>query len=218
MLYMGVDLKTSTRQRSSMAVIDSDSRIVHASFFSDDTELLESASTFKPRLIAIGSPLTLPTGLCCLEANCDCRMDAPEKKGRQAELELARMGISCFFTNKKSIVTKLVYRAVSLNEGLSKRGHNLIEVYPHASKLLLFGDNLPSKRNVKESLIFLRDRLPGLVGGLEDHLVNLDASSCDSLINAHIALLHDRGETDMVGSDSEGLIALPSLLRTQAEG
>ena len=218
MLYMGVDLKTSTRQRSSLAVIDSDSRIVETSFFSDDDELLESASSFKPRLIAIGSPLTLPAGLCCLESTCGCQMDAPEKKGRQAELELARMGISCFFTNKKSIVTKLVYRAVSLNHRLSELGHSLIEVYPHASKLLLFGDNLPSKRNVKESLVFLRERLPGLVNGLEERLANLDASSCDSLINAYVALLHDRGETDVVGSASEGLIALPSLLRTQAEG
>lgn len=213
MLYMGVDLKTTTRQRSSLAVIDSDSKIVFMGSFSEDRELIESIHEHRPQLIAIGSPLTLPTGLCCLEATCQCQMENPENKGRQAELDLARMGISCFFTNKKSIVTQLVYRAVKLNRQLTKMGQQIIEVYPHASKLLLFGDRLPPKRNAKESLGFLKDRLPNLVDGLDDYMINLDSGSCDSLINSHIALLHATGETDVVGTDDEGLIALPRLLR-----
>ena len=218
MLYMGVDLKTTTRQRSSLAVVDSESRIVHMGYFSEDGELIQALERYQPQLIAIGSPLSLPTGLCCLEANCECRMDFPENKGRQAEVELARMGISCFFTNKKSIVTQLVYRAVRLNRELTDLGHRLIEVYPHASKLLLFGDKLPPKRNAKKNLGFIKDRLPSLVNGLDECMTELDSSSCDSLINAHIALLHATGETDVVGSDAEGLIALPRLLRIQPVG
>jgi predicted nuclease with RNAse H fold len=213
MLYMGVDLKTTTRQRSSLAVIDSNSSIVLMGSFSEDRELIEAIRERRPQLIAIGSPLTLPTGLCCLESTCACRMVYPENKGRQAELELARMGISCFFTNKKSIVTKLVYRAVTLKHRLTDMGQQIIEVYPHASKLLLFGDKLPPKRNAKESLGFLKDRLPNLVKGLDEYMLGLDSGSCESLINAHIALLHASGETDVVGSDTEGLIALPRLLR-----
>ncbi len=213
MLYMGVDLKTTTRQRSSLAVIDSDSRIVLMGSFSEDRELIEAIANYSPQLIAIGSPLTLPTGLCCLESSCNCQMDNPENKGRQAELDLARMGISCFFTNKKSIVTQLVYRAVTLNQRLTDMGQQIIEVYPHASKLLLFGDKLPPKRNAKECLGFLKDRLPKLVNGLDDYMIQLDSGSCDSLINAHIAMLHATGQTDVVGSDEEGLIALPRLLR-----
>ena len=213
MLYMGVDLKTSTRQESSLSVIDDSSAIVFLGTFSDNQHLANAASQYRPEIIAIGSPLTLPTGLCCLEAGCECRMEWPEKKGRQAELELARMGISCFFTNKKSIVAKLVYRAVTLNHQLSEMGHRLIEVYPHASKLLLFGDKVPSKKNARESLHFMRERLPTLVNNLDNFLDNLDSSSCDSLINAHTALLHARDETDLVGTDAEGLVALPKLLR-----
>lgn len=213
MLYMGVDLKTTTRQRSSLAVVDSDSCIVYMGSFSEDRELLEAAVQYRPQLIAIGSPLTLPTGLCCLESACNCQMEYPENKGRQAELDLARMGISCFFTNKKSIVTRLVYRAVTLNRQLTEMEQQIIEVYPHASKLLLFGDKLPPKRNAKECLGFLKDRLPSLVEGLDPYMIQLDSGSCDSLINAHIALLHASGETDVVGSDNEGLIALPRLLR-----
>ena len=213
MLFMGVVLKTSTRQRSSIAVIDESSAVVSISYFIRNEELLEIAGSLQPQTIAIGSPLTLPTGLCCLEAHCSCRMEAPDSKGRQAELELARIGISCFFTTKKSIVSKLVYRAVNLRQELAARGHSLVEVYPHASKLLLFGDNMPSRRNTKESLTFMKERLPGLVTGLDEHLPHLDLGACDALINAHTALLHSRSETDLIGCEVEGQIALPRLVR-----
>ena len=212
MTYMGVDLKTSTRQKSSLSIVDSNSVVKFVGFFSDDRGLFEIAERYDPSYIAIGSPLSLPAGLCCLEPECDCRMSSPEKKGRQAELELARMGISCFFTNKGSIIRNLVYRAIDLSRQMSESGHRMIEVYPHATKVVLFGDKVPSK-NRPESLPFMKERLPTLLEGLEDHLEKLDRSSCDALINAHTALLHAREETDMVGSEQEGLIALPKLLR-----
>ena len=209
---MGIDLKTTTRQQSSYSVIDSNSLTKFLGTFTDDTALLDIADRLRPGIIAIGSPLSLPHGLCCLEPGCDCRMATPSRKGRQAELELARMGISCFFTNKGSIVRKLVYRAINLNRELAGLGHKLIEVYPHATKVILFGDNVPSK-NRPESLTFMKERLPNLIEGLDDYLDALDRGNCDSLINAHTALLHGRNETDLVGSEVEGYIALPKLLR-----
>ena len=212
MLYMGVDLKTSTKQQSSLTVVDSDSFLTFIGSFSDDQGLFEVAERFNPQFIAIGSPLSLPTGLCCLEPACDCRMESPDRKGRQAELELARMGISCFFTNKGSIIRKLVYRAVALNQQLSEMGHRLIEVYPHATKVVLFGDKVPSK-NRPESLPYMKARLPDLIDGLDPYMDVLDRSSCDALMNAHTAMLHAREETDQVGSASEGFIALPKLVR-----
>ena len=212
MLHIGVDLKTSLKQKSSLSIVDSNSHLKFIGSFSEDSSLLEIAERHRPSYIAIGSPLSLPTGLCCLETDCECRMATPNRKGRQAELELARMGISCFFTNKGSIVRKLVYRAINLNRQLSDLGHRLIEVYPHATKVVLFGDKVPSK-NRPESLPFMKERLPTLVGGLEERLEELDRSSCDALINAHTAFLHAREETDLVGDDREGLIALPKLLR-----
>ena len=212
MVYLGVDLKTSTKQKSSLAIIDANSRLKFIGAFSADQNLFDIVEQFHPACIAIGSPLSLPTGLCCLEPGCQCRIAHPDRKGRQAELELARMGISCFFTNKGSIIRKLVYRAINLNRKMAEMGHTLIEVYPHATKVVLFGDKVPAK-NRPESLPFMKERLPTLVEGLDGHLDDLDRSSCDALINAHTALLHDREETDLVGSDQEGLIALPKLLR-----
>ena len=217
MFYMGIDLKTSTKQSSSYSVLDSDSHLKHIGSFSHNQGLLELADRIRPRIIAIGSPLSLPEGLCCLEPACECRLASPARKGRQAELDLARMGISCFFTNKGSIVRKLVYRAIEISRALGELGHQPIEVYPHATKVILFGDKVPSK-NRPESLTFMRERLPNLVNGVDEHLESLDRGACDALINAHTALLHDREETDLVGSDEEGYIALPKLLRVAEAG
>ncbi len=216
MFYMGIDLKTSTKQPSSYSVIDSDSNLKLVGSFSDNRSLLNLAAKVRPRIVAIGSPLSLPEGLCCLEPACGCRLSSPTRKGRQAELDLARMGISCFFTNKGSIVRNLVYRAINLSEQLEELGHKQIEVYPHATKVILFGDKVPAK-NRPESLTFMRERLPNLVQGVAEYLEDLDRGACDALINAHTALLHDRDETDMVGSDEEGYIALPKLLRVASE-
>lgn len=212
MYYMGIDLKTSTKQHSSLSVIDANSRVQHIGSFSDDRGLLDLTERFQPAIIAIGSPLSLPDGLCCLEPGCACQLTSSSRKGRQAELELARMGISCFFTNKGSIIRRIIYRAIQLNRELESLGHRLIEVYPHATKVILFGDKVPSK-NRPESLTFIKERLPSLVDGLDEYVEQLNQSSCDSLINAHTALLHDRDETDLVGRDGEGYIALPKLLR-----
>ena len=216
MFYMGIDLKTSTKQLSSLSVIDSDSRLEYVGSFSDNQTLLDLIERFSPAVIAVGSPLSLPDGLCCLEPTCDCQLASPSRKGRQAELDLARMGISCFFTNKGSIIRKLVYRAIKLNRQLEELGHRPIEVYPHATKVLLFGDNVPSK-NRPESLTFMKERLPDLVEGIDEYLEDIDRSACDALINAHTALLYDREEADLVGSDDEGYIALPKLLRVASE-
>ncbi len=216
MLYMGIDLKTSKKQRSSLSVIDANASAAFVGSFSDNQGVLGLIEKFRPNVTAIGSPLSLPEGLCCLEQNCSCVLAFPTKKGRQAELELARMGISCFFTNKGSIVRNLVYRGIMLNQELAGLGYNLIEVYPHATKVILFGDKIPAK-NRPESLTFLKERLPKLVDNLDDYMENLDRGQCDSLINAYTARLHHRYETDLVGNDDEGYIALPKLLPASSE-
>ena len=211
-MIFGVDLRASPKRPSSVVALDSQAQFSFLNNFSDDTELFQMGEDYKPSLIAIGAPLSLPTGLCCLEASCSCLTTPPQKKGRQAELELARMGISCFFTNKRSIIRTLIYRGIEISHKLRKQGHEVIEVYPHATKVILFGDKLPPK-NSPDSLGFLTDRLTPLVGGLDDHLTELDRNSCDAVINAYTALLHSQQATDMLGTDDEGWLVLPRLHR-----
>ena len=93
----------------------------YAAFIKFD-ELAQIATTHQPQLIAIGAPLCLPLGLCCLEATCSCDFAIPARKGRLLELELSRMGISCFFTNKGSIIRTLIYRGIALSQQLRDLG------------------------------------------------------------------------------------------------
>jgi predicted nuclease with RNAse H fold len=212
MAIIGIDLKASPNRASAVAILDGTSAGTRLEFFQTNDDFLKIAAFDQPILIAIGAPLGLPSGLCCLETSCPCELIDPHQKGRHSELDLSRMGISCFFTNKRSIISASIYRAINLSSELVKQGHKVIEVYPYATKVLLMGDKLPPK-NTARSLIFLRDRLPGLIFGLEPHLDTLDRSQCDALLNAYTALLHVKNQTDVLGVPEEGFLVLPELHR-----
>ena len=210
MLVLGVDLRASMRRPSSVVALDSRPSVALLDSFGSNNELLELAGTVRPDLIAIGAPLNLPSGFCCLDQSCDCRFAVPDRKGRLLELELARMGISCFYTNKGSIIRDLIYRGIKLNALLKSSGYNVIEVYPHATKMVLFGDNVPPK-NSAASVEYMVEHLTPLIPGLKDHSESLDRNDCDAVINAYTGLLHAQAATDILGDPEEGLVVLPKL-------
>jgi predicted nuclease with RNAse H fold len=210
-VLLGFALRASANRPSTAAVLDNESSVTHLGSYHTDGDLMQVVEAYKPDIIAVGAPLSLPTGLCCLESACACAVADPQRRGRQFELELARLGISCFFTNKGSIIRSLIYRGIELNQKLTKRGYKVIEVYPHATKLILFGDKLPPK-NSAASVAFLRQRLPALIQGLDQHLNALDRNACDAVLNSYTALLHRRNKTDVLGTSKEGLLVLPKLL------
>ena len=210
MLVMGVDLRASFRRPSAVVALDSLPSVTIRSSFGSNNELLELAGTVQPDLIAIGAPLNLPSGFCCLDQSCDCQFEVPNRKGRLLELELARMGISCFYTNKGSIIRDLIYRGIKLNAQLKSSGYNVIEVYPHATKMVLFGDNVPPK-NSAASVDYMVQHLSPLIPGLSDHSDELDKNDCDAIINAYTGLLHAQAATDTLGDPEEGVVVLPKL-------
>lgn len=210
MVILGVDLRASSKRSSTVVALDGDSNVVFFDAFDHDPELHKMVESCKPDLIAIGAPLGLPAGLCCLETTHTCKFATPQNKGRQSEIDLARMGISCFFTNKGSIIRNLIYRSIELNKHLSKMGYRVIEVYPHATKVLLFGDNAPPKNN-PGSVSYLKEKLTPLVAGLDPHLEAMDRNTCDAVLNAYTAVLHWQDKTDMLGNEDEGVLVLPKL-------
>jgi predicted nuclease with RNAse H fold len=210
MAILGIDLRASHKKPSSVAILDSQSHLTELRNCYEDSELTDLVGEVRPDLIAIGAPLNLPSGFCCLDQSCDCRFSIPGRKGRLLELELAKMGISCFYTNKGSIIRELIYRGIRLSKDLRAQGYDLIEVYPHATKMLLFGDNLPPK-NSAASLRYMVDHLKPLVPGMDDHTDNLDKNSCDAIINAYTGQLHAQSETDVLGDPEEGMMVLPKL-------
>ena len=211
-MILGVDLRASAKKRSTAVALDGDSNVVFFSNFDSDNQLQEMVQSCQPDLIAFGAPLGLPQGLCCLESDCECTFAAPQRKGRQSEIELASLGISCFYTSKGSIIRNLIYRSIRLSGELGKAGYPVIEVYPHATKVLLFGDKAPPKNSPK-AVGFLKERLVGLVQGLDPYLDTMDRNTCDAVLNAYTAVLHHRDSTDKLGTPEEGTLVLPRLPR-----
>ena len=210
MSVLGVDLRASRKKPSAVAILDSESHLTELCSFHEDNELIELAAKVQPYCIAIGAPLNLPSGFCCLDKTCDCHFSVPDRKGRLLELELAKMGISCFYTNKGSIIRDLIYRGISLSQDLRANGHNVIEVYPHATKVLLFGDKVPPK-NSAASVEYMVGHLTPLVSGMEEHADDLDRNACDAIINAYTGQLHAQSNTDTLGDPEEGILVLPKL-------
>jgi predicted nuclease with RNAse H fold len=207
----GVTLRISPNHPSSLAVLNHQSHLVHLGLVKTDVELLQMVGTYQPRLIAIGSPLCLPTGLPDLEPAANTPGTHPENRGRQLERELASIGTPCFFTGRGSVIRPLIYRGIGLKGELHLRGYEVIEVYPHATKVILFGEQaLPAKGS--RSLAYLKGRLGTLIDGLEDYSGNLNKNNSGALLNAYTALLHMLEGTDLLGDPHEGLLIIPKLL------
>ena len=210
MVVMGVDLRASPKRSSTVVVLDKHSSLSYVGSFVDDEELAQLARSLQPQLISIGTPLSLPLGLCCLEPSHPCNLTVPHRKGRLLELELARMRISCFFTNKGSIIRNLIYRGIELRKRLRESDFEVIEVYPHATKVILFGDKIPPKKSAA-SLVFFQESLEPLIGCIGSYMAGMDRNGCDAVLNAYTGFLHTQNETDVLGSEEEGTLVLPKL-------
>lgn len=204
---MGLDLTCSPRSPSAYAVLDSGCGLVASGVLGNNEAILSTVSSLRPALVAIDSPLALPLGLCCLEESCSCSPLA-SAPGRVAERELTRRGIGCFFTTKRSIIRPMVYRGIALRQGLEETGIAVIEVYPYASKVRLFGKPLP-KKSTRAGVEFLRQRLLPMVHSLESPPLPLGHDLLDAIVAAYTGYLHTQGRTEAVGTVEEQCIVLP---------
>ena len=210
MSFLGIDLSASSKRGSYFALLDAEGSLIYLDSFKTVDELMGVLEAHRPELIAIDAPLSLPLGLDCLEEDCPCA-PALEQKGRTCEQELARMHIGCFFTTKRSIIRGLIYRGLDLRRDLEAKGYRVIEVYPYATKVLLFGDKIPPK-NTARGLAFLKDRLSEVVVGLSPYQSDLNHHGCDAVLSAYTAWLHQGSRTDSLGTPEEGHIVVPQLL------
>ena len=205
--FLGVDLASVKAKPSACVGLDSGLNLRYSGFSYQDLDILRVVSRHSVRLVAIDAPLSLPDGLCCLEEGCSCHPMA-EVKGRRCERELARLGITCYFTTKKSIIKAMVYRGVRLRAKLEAMGYEVIEVYPYASKVCLFGTNIPRKTS-PSGLAFLKQRISGLLPNIAAYRDGFNHHLCDAAIAAHTAFLHWRGKTQLIGDLEEGAMWLP---------
>jgi predicted nuclease with RNAse H fold len=208
MNFIGMDLTTSPRKKTACAVLDAEPRLQDRVLLGSDEEIAAFVEAHRPALVAIDAPLSLPLGLCCLEETCSCQPVSP-RKGRQCERELSALGIGCYYTTKRSIIKGMVYRGISLKTKLEKQGHTVVEIYPYASRLRLFGP-LPRKTTVagRRALQEGLQRLIPSVPSPQEDLLSHDA--LDALLAAYTDFLYNCGETDALGDPSEGLLHIPT--------
>ena len=102
-----------------------------------------------------------------------------------------------------------MYRAIGLADILASRGIEVLEVYPYASKVCLFGKPIP-KKTTKKGLDFLHERLSRLIPRLTSYPGQLDHDSYDALIAAYTAYLHHLGRTEAAGLQEEVCIVTPT--------
>jgi predicted nuclease with RNAse H fold len=204
-LFFGIDLTATEQKPSACVCLNASLDAVYCKLLSTDDALVDGINRNSPEIVAIDAPLSLPSGFCCLDEDCMCHLQSREKR-RLSERELARSGIPCYFTTKKSIIKKMVGRAVNLKRELEGLGYTVIEVYPYASKVCLFGTPVPRKTTT-EGLAWLRNRIKSLINYPEIPSWNHDL--CDAALAAYTGYLYVKGDVDMVGDVGEGLIYIP---------
>jgi predicted nuclease with RNAse H fold len=208
MKVIGLDLTASPEKATAFAILTKGTDIVAEGFVTDDEEIIALAEEQRPALVAIDAPLSLPLGLCCLEESCACR-SVSSRKGRQCERELSALGIGCYYTTKRSIIKGMVYRATALKEKLEGKGFAVIEIYPYASRVCLFG-KLPRKttvagrRGLQEGLRCFIPAIPLIQESLLSH------DALDALLAAYTGVLYLKGQTRALGDPAEGLLHIPT--------
>ena len=213
---MGVDLTSAEAKPAACLGLDRELHLIYSGFLYHDSGIVKLAARHGFKLVAIDAPLSLPKGLCCLEESCSCQPIA-RIKGRRCEQELARLGIPCYFTTKKSIIKDMVYRGIRLKTRLESKGCEIIEVYPYASKVRLFGGNIP-KKTTPAGLAFLRQHISRLLPCIAPYVDRFNHDLCDAAIAAYTAFLHSRNKTELCGEPEEGVICLPFLDRETYAG
>jgi predicted nuclease with RNAse H fold len=127
---------------------------------------------------------------------------------RVAERELYRQGIRLYWTTRKTFIKTMIRRSMDLQRTLEAQGIQVIEVYPYASKVRLFG--LPIlKKTTKAGRQRLQECLEGLVPGLREHGRLLSHDELDAIVAAYTGYLHGQGQAEAVGDREEGVIYVP---------
>ena len=208
--FFGIDLTSTEAKPSACLGLDGKSQLVYLGFLTKNTDMVALLNFYSPQVIAIDAPLSLPLGLCCLDEGCPCQPKS-FRKNRQCDQELRRQGIPCYPTTKKTFIKDSIYRGIVLKASIGhdlKQAGQVIEVYPFASKVRLFGKAVPRK-TTKQGMDFLREKLGEIIPSLKPYSDILDHDLCDAAVAAYTALLYHQNRAKALGDSEEGLIFIP---------
>ena len=213
-VYFGLDF-ASPSHTSGYAVLDAAGSLLDVGLAGDDAEIVALIERSGARTIAIDCPLGLPAGLDCLDPAHGCVASSP-KGIRESELAVRALGYGLYFTTKKTIIRAMAERGIALRRTLEGRDLRVLEVYPYATKRVLFGAPMP-KKMTPDGVRWLRDRLTPLVAGLDAVTRDLTHDELDAIVAAYTAVLFASEDAVALGNEAEGTIVVPKA-RASADG
>jgi predicted nuclease with RNAse H fold len=129
-------------------------------------------------------------------------------KGRYCEYLLNKNGYHCFVTSRNSFVRPWIYRCFLLNDFLIKQGFTVLEVFPYATRRILF----PELTGKKQQLEFRRT----LYKELQKWGLFFPGSGqpyshdeLDAALAAVTVLLHSQNKTKLLGDAQDGFVCVP---------
>jgi len=180
---MGIDLSASERRDSGVCLMDNLS--VRTFRVQRDDEIIALARKFRPKLVAVDAPLSLPLS---------------GKGLRQCDRELLKRGVRVFPVNFGAM-RQLTERGMRLKAFLEAEGFTVIEVFPGGAQDVL---GLPRKqRNLSE----LRKGLRQL--GLEGIKPDATHDEIDAVTAAYVGWLYLNGLAELVSDGQGGGIVMP---------
>ena len=213
-IFVGLDPSAGPSKPSGICLLNETKQIVYIGRWNhqeDICEILTSVSG-NPSIIGIDGPLKLPheLDLCCFsEPPSDCgHGQTTPYKGRYCEYLLIKRGYRCFLTSRNSFVKSWIKRCLELHDFLTGYSFKTIEVFPYATRRILF----PHIEGKKQSLHFRENLLKTLIDWgiqFQEKTGQYSHDELDAVLAAVTAKLHHQNQTEMIGDARDGYIIIP---------
>ncbi|MEM0042403.1 MAG: DUF429 domain-containing protein [Thermofilaceae archaeon] len=191
MLSLGVDLAGSPKRPTGMCIIDEGLNAKTWIAYNDE-EIIRAVLEFRPSVVAIDAPLSLPLGRSSID-------DRTGPHFRECDKALRSLGIR-FFPVTLGPMRALTRRGMQLKNDLEKRGYTVIEVYPGGAQDLL---GIPRKSAGLDALRLGLERI-----GIKLASPSPGPDELDAVTAAYVGLLYLRGEA-LALSGKDGSIIMP---------
>ena len=192
-MIVGIDLAGSDKRPTGFCVLKD--MEVKCWLVYTDKDIIEAVDFFKPKIVAIDAPLSLPRGRESIDKISKIHLRGCDRK-------LLKMKIK-FFPITLGPMRMLTKRGMRLKKLLESNGHRVIEVYPGAAQDIL---GIPRKQ---KGLEVLRRGLTnlGLKGQINKRKITGD--ELDAITCALVGKMFLEGNALAIGDPGEGLIILP---------
>ncbi len=189
---VGIDLAGSLKRNTGICVLRG-MTLVSCATMHEDEEILSLVDETQPDLIAIDAPLSLPPGRKTIE-------DRNGEHFRHCDRELLKRGIR-FFPITLGPMRSLTRRGITLKKTFTRRGFNVIEVYPGAAQ------DIWKIARKQGGLSKLRRGLEKL--GLKGLKAGMNGDELDAATAALVGRRYLQGRVEVLGSFSRGAIVIP---------